>query len=164
MKHPWNRKAKAQRTLEDVAVGDNTAAASDEALLQQAKLKAQDAWKTVFLGDNRPADSHRDCCLNHASRVLHGLVPGSHGPRGSACKAEVALPEGLARLGACRRLDLNPGMSSMIKVLQRQGTNTSTSLVNSGYGTAVQGAILTGEDLHSIGLAAIGRDSLTMNS
>ena len=43
MNHPWNRQAKAQRTLEDVAVGDNTAAASDEALLQQAKLKAQDA-------------------------------------------------------------------------------------------------------------------------
>ena len=33
-----------------------------------------------------------------------------------------------------------------------------------GYGAAVQGAILTGEVLHSIGPAAIGRGYLPMGS
>ena len=52
----------------------------------------------------------------------------------------------------------------MIKLLNGRERTRPSSLVNSGYGAAVQGAILAGEDLHSIGLAAIGRDSLPMNS
>ena len=62
-----------------MVLGDDTVAASDEALLQQAKLRAQDALKNAFLGDDRPADSDSARCLKHASKVLHGLALGFQG-------------------------------------------------------------------------------------
>ena len=48
MNIPGTGKLEAQRALENVAVGDNTAAAPDEALLQQAELQAQDALRNVI--------------------------------------------------------------------------------------------------------------------
>ena len=48
MNIPGTGKLEAQRALENVAAGDNTAAAPDEALLQQAELQAQDALRNVI--------------------------------------------------------------------------------------------------------------------
>ena len=62
MNIPGTGKLEAQRALENVAVDDNTAAANDEALLQQAEREAQDALKNV-IGDDRPAESDRVHCL-----------------------------------------------------------------------------------------------------
>ena len=106
MKHSWNRQAQAQRALENVAVGDNTAAASDEALLQQAKLKSQDALKNVFFGDDRPAGSDRARCLKHASKNLHGVVRDSMGLV-EKCVQDRGIEQKSTRWCG-GRLDLNP--------------------------------------------------------
>ena len=51
MKHSWNRRSSKPGNLENVRLGDDTAAASEEASLQQAKLKAQVALR--ILGEDR---------------------------------------------------------------------------------------------------------------
>ena len=45
MKHSWNRRSSKPGNLENARLDDDTAAASEEASLQRAKLKAQGALR-----------------------------------------------------------------------------------------------------------------------
>ena len=106
MNIPGTGKLEAQRALENVAVGDNTAAAPDEALLQQAELQAQDPLRNDYLVMTGQRSLIVFVVSGTPRRTLHGLVPGFHGPHGEV-RADRGIEQKSTRW-CCGRLDLNP--------------------------------------------------------